>query len=311
MISAAQIKELRDRTGAGMLDCRKALEATGGDLNQAIEKLRMEGAAKADKKASRVAAEGIIGVAEGADSVALVELNSETDFVAKGADFQAFAKAAAEAVLKHKPASIEALAAIKHDGQSFDEIRRALVAKIGENLTLRRFETVAKGSGPTAIYVHPGSKIVSVVALDKGEEALAKDLAMHVAASAPRYLDTKAVPADALASERKVIDGQVAQEQKDAEAAAQEAGKPFKPKPAEILAKMTEGKLNKFVAEITLLGQPFVRNEAYGMKSDDAVEKVLKAKGASIKQFVRLAVGEGIEKKQADFAAEVAELAKA
>jgi elongation factor Ts len=310
MVSAAQIKELRDRTGAGMMDCRKALEATGGDLNQAIEKLRMEGSAKADKKASRVAAEGVIGVAEGADAVALVELNAETDFVAKGADFQGLARAAAEAALKEKPASIEALAALKHDGQTFDEIRRALVAKIGENLTLRRFEIVKKGSGPTAIYVHPGSKIVSVVALDKGEEGLAKDLAMHVAASSPRYLDVTAVPAEALASERKIIEGQVATEQEEAKAAAAESGKPFKPKPAEILAKMTEGKLNKFVAEITLLGQPFVRNDAYGMKSEDAVEKVLKAKGAQVARFVRLAVGEGIEKQQTDFAAEVAAMAK-
>lgn len=294
MISAAQIKELRDRTGAGMMDCRKALEATGGDLTQAIEKLRMEGAAKADKKASRVAAEGIIGVAEGADAVALVELNAETDFVAKGAEFQGLAKAAAEAALKSKPASIEALIAIKHDGKTLDEIRRELVAKIGENLTLRRFEVVKKGSGPTAIYVHPGSKIVSVVALDKGEDALAKDLAMHVAASAPRYLDTNAVPADVLASERKIIEAQTAE---------QAAGKP-----EEIVKKMIEGKLRKFAGEITLLGQPFVRNEAYGMKADDPVEKVLKSKGAAIKHFVRLAVGEGIEKKGDDFAAEVGKL---
>lgn len=294
MISAAQIKELRDRTGAGMMDCRKALEATGGDLTQAIEKLRMEGAAKADKKAGRVAAEGIIGVAEGADAVALVELNAETDFVAKGAEFQGLAKAAAEAALKSKPANIEALIAIKHDGKTLDEIRRELVAKIGENLTLRRFELVKKGSGPTAIYVHPGSKIVSVVALDKGEEGLAKDLAMHVAASAPRYLDVNAVPADVLASERKIIEAQTAE---------QAAGKP-----EEIVKKMIEGKLRKFAGEITLLGQPFVRNEAYGMKADDPVEKVLKAKGAAIKDFVRLAVGEGIEKKGDDFASEVGKL---
>jgi elongation factor Ts len=296
MISAAQIKELRDRTGAGMMDCRKALEATGGDLNQAIEKLRMEGAAKADKKASRVAAEGIIGVAEGTDAVALVEVNAETDFVAKGADFQALAKAAADAVLKDKPASADALASLKHDGQTLDEIRRGLVAKIGENITLRRFELVKKGDGPTAVYVHPGAKIVSVVALDKGEEALAKDLAMHVAASSPRYLDTKAVPADVLASERRIIEAQTAE---------QAAGKP-----AEIVAKMVEGKLRKFTGEITLLGQPFVRNEAYGMKSDDPVEKLLKSKNAAIARFVRLAVGEGIEKQQTDFAAEVAAMAK-
>ncbi len=311
MVSAAQIKELRDRTGAGMMDCRKALEATGGDLTKAEEKLRIDSGAKADKKAGRVAAEGVIGVAEGADAVALVELNAETDFVAKGADFQALAKAAAEAALKHRPADVAALGALKHGSQTLDEARRGLVATIGENITLRRFEVLKKGSGPSAIYVHPGSKIVSVVAMDKGEESLAKDLAMHVAASGPRYLDTKAVPADVLASERKVIEAQVAKEQEDAKAAAEESGKPYKAKPAEIVAKMIDGKLHKFAAEMTLMAQPFVRNDAYGMKSDDPVEKLLKAKDAAVARFARLAVGEGIEKKQGDFAAEVAAMAQA
>jgi elongation factor Ts len=290
MVSAALIKELRERTGAGMMDCRKALEATGGDLDKAAEKLRMDGAAKADKKAGRVAAEGIIGIAEDASAVALVELNSETDFVAKGDDFQALARAAAETALKHRPSSIEALTGLSHGGQTLDQIRRSLVARIGENLTLRRFEIVKKGAAVTAIYVHPGSKIVSVVALDKGDAELAKDLSMHVAAASPRYLDAGAVPPDVLAAERKIIEAQTAE---------QAAGKP-----AEIVAKMVDGKLRKFTSEITLLGQPYVKDDK------QTVESLLKSKSAMVVRFVRLAVGEGIEKKPDDFAAEVAAMAR-
>ncbi|MEK6807257.1 MAG: translation elongation factor Ts [Pseudomonadota bacterium] len=302
-VTAAQVKELRERTGAGMMDCRKALDATAGDLDKAAEKLRMDGAAKADKKAGRTAAEGVIAWAENGGAVALVELNSETDFVAKGADFQALAKAAADLALQHTPADVAALAQLKSGAKTLDEIRRELVAKIGENLTLRRFEIVKKAA-TTAIYVHPGSKIVSVITLAKGDDVLAADLAMHVAASSPRYLDATAVPADFLASERKIVVAQVATEQAEAQAAAEEAGKPFKPKPAEIVAKMIDGKLNKLVTEMTLLGQPFVKNP------DESVEKLLKSRGAQVARFVRLQVGEGIEKKETDFAAEVAAAAK-
>lgn len=302
-ITAAQVKDLRDRTGAGMMDCRKALEAVGGDLDKAAEKLRMDGAAKADKKAGRTAAEGVIGLAENATGVALVELNSETDFVAKGADFQALAKSAAELALANAPADIVALGNLKSGAKTLDEIRRELVAKIGENLTLRRFEVVKKAA-TTAIYVHPGSKIVSVITLAKGDAELASDLAMHVAASSPRYLDASAVPAEFLAAERKIVEAQVATEQAEAKAIAEESGKPFKPKPAEILAKMIDGKLNKLVTEITLLGQPFVKNP------DESVDKLLKSKGAQVAHFVRMQVGEGIEKKTTDFAAEVAAAAK-
>jgi len=294
-ITAAQVKELRERTGAGMSDCKKALEATAGDLDAAAEKLRMDGAAKADKKASRTAAEGVIGVARSADAVALVELNSETDFVAKGADFRSLAKEAAELALQHRPASIEALSQLSAGGETLDAKRRAMIAKIGENITLRRFELVAKAGGELVTYVHPGDKIAVALAMEKGEAELAKDLAMHVAAMAPRYLDSNAVPADALESERKVIAAQIAQEQEE-EAAA---GK--KPKPAEILAKMVDGKLRKFTSEITLLGQPFVKSS-----DGESVEKLLKAKAAAVARFVRFAVGEGIERQQTDFAAEVA-----
>jgi elongation factor Ts len=302
-ITAAQVKELRDRTGAGMIDCKKALEATGGDIDSAAEKLRIEGMAKADKKGGRTAAEGMIGIAVGADAIALAEVNCETDFVTKGADFQDLANTAAKLALEHRPASLEALLALKVDGQSLEEKRKALVAKIGENMTVRRFEVVQKAGGAIATYLH-GSRIGVVVALTAGDELLAKDLAMHVAASQPRYLDAASVPADIIAAEKKVIDAQVAQEQEEAEAAAKEAGKEYKAKPAEILAKMVDGKLRKFVGEITLLGQPFVKDP------DQTVEKLLKSKGASVASFARLAVGEGIEKKQTDFAAEVAAASK-
>jgi elongation factor Ts len=295
-VSAAQVKELRDRTQAGMMDCRKALEATGGDMEAAIEKLRMEGAAKAVKKAGRIAADGVIGVAVGADAVALVEVNSETDFVAKGEDFKKFAADAAAAALTARPGSVEALGQQKVGGQTLDELRRHLVAKLGENLTLRRLEIVQKAGGPLVHYVHTGSKIVSVVALEKGEAELAKDLAMHVAAQSPRFLSSADVPKDVLEAERRIVEAQTAE---------QSAGKP-----AEIVVKMVDGKLRKFIAEISLLGQPFVKNESYGMKADDPVEKVLKAKGAQVARFVRFAVGEGIEKPPSDYAAEVAAAAK-
>ncbi|MBX6421061.1 MAG: elongation factor Ts [Nevskia sp.] len=298
-ITAALIKELRERTGAGLSDCKKALEATAGDLAAAAEKLRMEGAAKADKKASRTAAEGMIAVAGDGRAVALVEVNCETDFVAKGEEFRALARAAAEAALAHRPATVEALGALRVDGQTLDEKRRALVAKIGENLAFRRCEIVESAGGPLVTYVHPGDRIAVAVAMQRGEETLARDLAMHIAAMSPRYLDAASVPGEVLEAERKIIAAQVAQQQEE-EAAA---GK--KPKPAEIVARMVDGKLRKFIEEITLHGQAFVKNEAHGMKADEPIEKLLKAKNAAVARFVRMAVGEGIEKKQSDFAAEV------
>jgi len=308
-ITAKLVAELRERTGAGMMDCKKALVATEGNIDAAAEKMRMDGMVKADKKASRVAAEGRIAVAVGADAIALVEVNSETDFVAKADDFVALSDAAARLALAHKPASVEELVLLKDGEASLDETRRALVAKLGENITIRRFEIVAKAAGPVVHYLH-GTKIGVALALNAGDETLAKDLALHVAAMAPKVLSAADVSAEAIAAERKIIEGQVATEQAEAKALAEETGKPYKEKPADILAKMIDGKINKFTSEVSLLGQPFVKNEAYGAKADEAVEKTLKAKGASVARFVRLAVGEGIEKKVTDYAAEVAEAAK-
>jgi len=290
-ITAAQVKELRDRTGAGMGDCKKALEATGGDIDSAAEKLRIEGMAKADKKGARTAAEGMIAVAASENAIALVEVNCETDFVAKGDEFKALAQTAADLALANRPESLEALLALSTGGKTLEEMRREFVAKSGENTTIRRFEVVSSVGGPLVHYLH-GTRIGVVVSMHEGDAELAKDLALHVAAMAPKYLDEAAVPADFLESERKII---------EAQSAEQAAGKP-----AEIVAKMLDGKMRKLVAEITLVGQPFVRNDAYGMKSDDAIEKTLKAKGAKVASFTRIAVGEGIEKKQTDFAAEVA-----
>lgn len=296
-ITAAQVKELRDRTGAGMSDCKKALEATNGDLDAAAEKLRIDGMAKADRKGARTAAEGMIAAAASADAIALVEVNCETDFVTKGADFQDLAATAARLALQHQPANVEALLALSTGPQTLEEKRKALVAKIGENLTVRRFQIVKNAGGALAHYLH-GTRIGVAVALKAGDAELARDLAMHVAASAPRFVDASAVAADVIEAERRVVEAQVAQELAEAEA----DGKP--PKPPAAIPKMIEGKLRKFIEEITLLGQKFVKDP------EQTVEKLLKAKGGAVAGFARLAVGEGIEKKQTDFAAEVAAATK-
>ncbi|WP_028007653.1 translation elongation factor Ts [Solimonas flava] len=298
-ITAALVKELRDRTGAGMGDCKKALEATAGDLDKAAEKLRMDGAAKADKKAGRTAAEGVLAIAGNDQAMAIVELNSETDFVAKGDEFRTLARLVAQAAHAHKPGDTEALVRLQSGEATLDEHRRGLIAKLGENMTIRRFAIVEAAGGPLVTYLHPGDKIGVIVAMESGDAELARDLAMHIAAMNPRYLDAASVPGDTIESERKVIEAGVAKEQEEARLDAEEAGKPFKAKPAEILAKMIDGRINKFIGEITLLGQPFVKNP------DETVEKLLKAKNAKVARFVRFAVGEGIEKQQTDFAAEV------
>ncbi|MFA5939409.1 MAG: translation elongation factor Ts [Sinimarinibacterium sp.] len=298
-ITAAQVKELRERTGAGMGDCKKALEATDGNLDAAAEKLRMDGAAKADKKAGRTAAEGVLAFASTADAVAVVELNCETDFVAKGDDFRGLAKRAAEAAVKQRPTTLDALVQIKDGAETLDETRRAMVGRIGENMTIRRFDVVTKAGGPLVTYMHPGDKIGVILAMDAGDEAIGKDLAMHVAAMSPRFLDAASFSAEVIEAERRIIEATVAKEQEEARLDAEEAGKVFKPKPAEILAKMIDGKVNKFISENTLLGQPFVKSP------DETVEKLLKSKNAKVARFVRYAVGEGIEKPKGDFAAEV------
>ena len=292
-ITASLVKELRDRTGAGMGDCKKALEATGGDLDKAAEKLRIDGMAKADKKGARTAAEGVIAVASNSEAVALVEVNCETDFVAKGDDFKALGEAAAKLALANKPATLEALLALTEGGKTLEEMRREFVAKAGENTTIRRFEVVEKSGGAIATYLH-GSRIGVVVALSAGDDELAKDIAMHVAASSPRYLDAAAVPAESLESERKIIEAKIARDDEEAVANGKPATKP------EFLPKKVEGNLRKYLEEVTLLGQKFVKDDSV------TVEKLLQSKKAGVARFVRLAVGEGIEKKQVDFAAEVA-----
>jgi len=286
-VTAEAVKALRERTGAGMMECKKALVEANGDLEVAAEAMRKAGLAKADKKAGRIAAEGVVVIERSADgrSAALVEVNSETDFVAREKDFQGFAQEVARLALAAKPADLDGLLAARlPSGQTVEEARRALIARIGENIGVRRFEIVT-GTGPLATYIH-GSRIGTVVVMEGGDATLGHDLAMHVAAINPQHLSVDDVPADFLAKEREI-------EMAKAEAEAQ--GK----KPREIIAKMVEGRLRKSLAEITLLGQPFVKDP------DVTVEKLLQRSNATVHRFVRFEVGAGIEKKQENFAAEV------
>ena len=287
-ITAEAVKSLRERTGAGMMECKKALVEAGGDLEVAAEAMRKSGLAKADKKAGRVAAEGVVAIEKSADGkvVALVEVNSETDFVAREKEFQAFAAAVARVALEARPADLEALNTAKlPGGQTVDEARRALIARIGENIGVRRFEVVS-GTGAVATYLH-GSRIGSVVVIEGGDAELGHDLAMHVAAINPPYLSAAEVPAEQVEKEREIIVAQAAADPKLAG------------KPKEVLVKASEGKLRKFLSEITLLGQPFVKDDK------QTVEQVLKQAGAKVVRYVRYEVGAGIEKKQENFAAEV------
>ncbi len=280
-ITADAVKQLRERTGAGMMECKKALVETQGDLDAAAELMRKTGLAKADKKAARVAAEGTVAVERAGNSAVLVEINSETDFVARSDEFLGFARDVARAALEKAPGDLNALLSQQHGAATLDEQRRALIAKIGENISVRRFVRVT-APGALGTYVH-GGRIGSLVALKGGDEALAKDLAMHVAAANPAYIDADGVPAAVLDKEREILAEQTKGEKK----------------PPEIIAKMVEGRLRKYLAEITLVGQPFVKDP------DISVEKLLKKAGATVVQFVRYAVGDGIEKKQDDFVGEV------
>ena len=285
-ITAAMVKELRALTGLGMMECKKALEEAGGDMKRAEELLRIKSGAKASKAASRVAADGAIGTYLSPDGKtgAMVEVNAETDFVAKNPDFTEFARALAELVATRNPADVAALSALEVSGKPVEATRQALVQKIGENISVRRFERM-ESPGRLVSYVHPGSKIAVMVDLE-GDELLAKDLAMHIAFAKPRYLSKDQFPADEVASERAIV-----------EARAKESGKP-----AEIVAKMVEGGVQKFLAENTLLGQPFVKDDKV------TVEKLLASRKAKLRDYRFLVVGQGIEKKQNDFAAEVASL---
>jgi elongation factor Ts len=282
-ISASMVKELRERTGAGMMECKKALTESAGDLDLAVENMRKSGLTKADKKAGRVAAEGRIAIEQSADAVAMVEVNCETDFVANGDEFGGFAVAIAKAVLSAAPASAEALNDVKlPSGETADTTRRNLVAKIGENITVRRIERYQAKGTVLGAYAH-GTRIGVLVELKGGTQALAKDIAMHVAASRPLCVKPEQVASEVLDKEREIIRAQSA-----------DSGKP-----EAIIEKMVEGRLKKFLAEVTLLGQPFVKDP------DQTVEKLLKSAGAEVLRFTRFEVGEGIEKKQEDFAAEV------
>ncbi len=281
-ISASMVKELRERTGAGMMDCKKALVEAGGDAEVAAENLRKSGIAKADKKSGRIAAEGRVAISVDGNRAVIVEVNSETDFAAKDDNFIGFVEAVATAALKTDAADVAAFSdAPLADGRSVETARAELVAKIGENVSVRRFGTIG-ADAQIGAYTH-GAKIGAIVALEGGDEALARDIAMHVAASNPSCIDESGVPADVLEREHRILTEQ-----------AQDSGKP-----AEIIEKMVSGRVAKFLKEITLLGQPFVKDP------DTSVGKLLKAAGATVSSFVRYEVGEGIEKKQENFADEV------
>jgi len=283
-ITAALVKELRERTGAGMMECKKALVETDGDIDAAIEQMRKSGMAKADKKAGRAASEGLLGIKTSDDNktAVIVEINSETDFVSKGDAFKEFVANVTDLVLAEKPADLDALLAAKlPSGSTVEDTRKELIAQLGENMSVRRFEII-DAKGQVAVYSH-GSRIGVIVDVEGGDAELGKDLAMHIAASRPICVDESSVPQAELDKEKEIYTAQ-----------AQESGKP-----AEIIEKMVQGRIKKFLKEITLLGQPFVKDP------DQTVEKLLKDKNASVVSFVRLEVGEGIEKKQENFADEV------
>ncbi|MDM9557494.1 MULTISPECIES: translation elongation factor Ts [Bordetella] len=282
-ITAALVKELREKTDAPMMECKKALTEAEGDLARAEEILRVKLGNKASKAAARVTAEGLIGLYISADAKqgAVIEVNCETDFVAKNDDFVAFVNTLAELVTTQKPADVAALSALPMGEGTVETTRTALIGKIGENISVRRFERIETPNA-LASYVHGGK--IGVLVEYAGAEEVGKDLAMHIAATKPKALNAEGVPAADIAAERSV-----------AEQKAAESGKP-----AEIVAKMVEGSVQKFLKEVTLLSQPFVKNDK------QSVEQMLKEKNASISKFVLFVVGEGIEKKTSDFAAEVA-----
>jgi len=284
-ISAAMVKELRERTSSGMMECKKALVEANGDMELAIENMRKSGLAKADKKSDRIAAEGIIGVKVSDDgkTVAIVDINCETDFVAKADDFVNFVDNVTNALLSSDIETDEQLLAMKlADGTIVDEVRRGLIAKLGENITVRRFQKYHTETGGTACYLH-GKKIGVIVELAKPDSELGKDIAMHIAASKPTCVSDAEVPAELIEKEKEIFSAQAA-----------ESGKP-----ADIIEKMVVGRISKFLAEITLLGQPFIKDDKV------TVGKLLASKGNSVIRFARLEVGEGIEKKEENFAEEV------
>ena len=281
-ISASMVKELRERTGAGMMECKKALVESDGDLSTAVEILRKSGRANADKKSGRIAADGRVVIKANGGKAVAVEINSETDFVAKDENFLAFTDAVAEAALASGQTDVAEFASDSlADGRSIESARTELVTKVGENISVRRIAQI-QGAGPIGFYTH-GAKIGAIVALEGGDEGLARDIAMHVAAINPNCVDESGVPAETLENERRILTEQ-----------AQDSGKP-----AEIIEKMVTGRVAKFLKEITLVGQPFVKDP------DITVGKLLAGANASVTSFIRFEVGEGIEKKEENFAEEV------
>ena len=292
-ITASMAMDLRSRTGLPMMECKKALTETGGDAAKAEELLRIRSGARASRAADRIASEGVIGAFVAADGKtgAMVELNCETDFVARNADFVAFARKLAQVVAEKNPADAASLSSAVLDGGTVESVRQALVQKIGENVSIRRFVRIST-SGRLAQYLHGGGRIGVTVAYEGGDEQTGKDIAMHIAASVasvrPVCVGREQVPSELVERERAIYAAQAA-----------ESGKP-----ADIVAKMVDGRINKFMSEVTLLGQPFVKNPEL------SIEKYLETKGATVRGFELYVVGEGIDKKKEDFAAEVAAMAK-
>lgn len=282
-ITATLVKELRERTGSGMMECKRALQETGGDIEAAVDLMRKAGQAKADKKASRIAAEGLIVIRQANDAAAMAEINCETDFVTKNEDFRAFAAAVASVALERAPADLEALLAMNMaDGLSVEQSRRDCIAKIGENINVRRFARLTTASGVLGNYLH-GARIGVLVELEGGDAELTKDIAMHIAASRPLCISADQVPAEFLAREKDIFAAQAA----------------ASGKPPNIVEKMVEGRLRKYLEEVTLLGQPFVKDP------EQSVGALLQSRKAKVVRFERFELGEGIEKKSDNFADEV------
>ena len=290
VITAAMVKELRVKTDAPMMECKKALTEADGNMEQAEEILRVKLGNKATKAASRIAADGVVAIYidEPGKIGAIVELNSETDFVAKNADFIAFANDIAKLVAENKPADVAALSALPLNGSTVDEVRKGLIGKIGENISIRRFQII-EGKGKLSTYIHGGAKIGVIVDVVGGNDEVAHDVAMHIAASKPKALDKDGVDQNLIETERRV-----------AIEKARENGKP-----EHLIEKIAEGSVNKFLKEVTLLSQPFVKDDS------KSVGELLKSNGATVSAFALFVVGEGLEKRNDDFAAEVAAQADA
>ena len=285
-ITASLVKELRERTGAGMMDCKAALKDANGDIESAIEIMRKSGAAKAAKKAGRIAAEGIISIKQKENNIVMIEVNCETDFVAKDDNFLSFSEAIVDVIMEHDVNDIDNLLKLNCENQTIEEVTQQLVTKIGEKVTIRRFEKCSI-KNQVGIYLH-GTRIGVVVEIEGGDQELAKDIAMHIAASKPLYINEDNVSKEVLDKEREIYAAQ-----------AKESGKP-----EEIIKKMVDGRIKKYIKEITLLGQPFVKDP------DQSIEGILKLAEANVRSFIRYEVGEGIEKRSDNFAEEVMSQAK-